>query len=898
MTTDRWDEVERLFAEALERPDAERVGYVRGAATHAQVAEEVLALLSAHERTGLFDRVTERPRPESKLEAGARLGPWEVVGELGTGGMGMVFLVRRADGQFEQEAALKILPTVSPGSHVESRFVAERQLLARLSHHHIAKLLDGGVSQDGRPWFVMERVDGEPLDAYCDGRSLGIGERLRIFLMVCGAVQYAHQNLIVHRDLKPSNILVTEEGEPRLLDFGIAKVLDDDLRIGDPSATHVGARVMTPEYASPEQLRGEPVTTASDVYQLGLLLWRLLVGGAPPRDGAGNAATTGSGDTGRPSRSLLAREDRERVANARSTTAHALGRRLRGDLESILLKALRPEPHQRYGTAGQLADDVTRYLAGQPVRARPDNWRYVSGKFVRRHALALSGVGGAFLLVVGLALGMRRQAIETAVERDRAEQVIELLGGLFVSADPLRAPSDSITVRDVLDRGALRVREDLAGQPAVQATLMRVIGEVYANIGLSDEAIQLLEDALATGMRTLGLDDPDVARTQRRLAISHAQAGHFAVADSLLNVAEARIEAIDASSVVERANAFNDVGHAWQVLGRLDRAEPLLERALVTWSLVSDPQAQPVATYTNLGWLRVARADLDSAEVLFRSGLALRRSVLGPHHPSVATSLEALVTVLTRKGELEDADSAVTAALEIRERVLSPEHPDVLGLHVQRANILRRRGLLAEAEQLLREVLALQIATLGASHFLVAATHNDLAIALRAQERLAEAEPHLRASLLGYRGAFGDGHVNPAIVEISLARLLLQMGAQEESESLYAHALPILRQAYPTDQRFMADLVDLGTLRCAAPDPSAALALLEEGAAALEAVGGRGTDPHLRALNALALCLERHARVDDALRTAQAALAASEDRTDTDLQRALALEIRDRISGR
>jgi len=823
MSVDRWVEVERLFAEALEFPEDRREAFVRATASHPDVAHEVSSLLAAHARPGLFDALTEMAGRDRELETATRLGAWEIVGELGRGGMGRVYRVRRADGQFQQEAALKILPSVAAGPDAESRFLAERQILARLSHRHIATLLDGGVSDDGRPWFVMERVDGVPLDAYCDHRRLGIDARLRIFLLVCGAVQYAHQNLIVHRDLKPSNILVAQDGEPRLLDFGIAKVLQDDAQGGDPAETRVGTRVLTPEYASPEQLRGDPVTTASDVYQLGLLLRRLLLG-----PGAPNGANS------------------------------QLGASLpRGDLEAIVSKSLRPEPEERYGTAGQLADDVERHLAGLPVLALPDTWRYVSGKFVRRHALGLSAMAAAFMLVTGLALGMRRQAVETALERDRAERVVELLAGLFRSADPVQALGPETTVRDVMDQGVARVREELGTQPAVQATLLTVIADVYANLGLREQAIEVMGEGLAAGARGLERDDLAMARAERRLASLHAEAGNFAVADSLLPLVEARLDALArASAPAEHARALNEIGYAWQVIGRRDRAQELLETALATWASVPDAGEEPSAAYTNLGWLMLGRAELDSAEVLFRSGLALRREALGSGHPRVATSLEALSGVLTRQGKLEEAGRVVTEALQIRERALPPEHPSVLGLRLRQGEVFRREGRFEEAEAVIRDVLDAQIRTFGEPHFVIANTQNELAIVLRGQGRLAEAEPYLRASLEGYRRAFGDEHVNPAIIEVSLARLLRDVGKDAEAEGMYAHAIPILRSAFPTDRRMMNDLVDLGTIRCAR-DLEAGLASIAEGIAALEAEGAGGAESHARALEARQTCVDR-----------------------------------------
>lgn len=859
-----WGAVEKLFSAALDLPETERASFVRDAASDPELARQVMALLDAHAKPGIFDPLVEADRNPPTLGVGARLGAWEVIGQLGAGGMGVVFHVRRADGQFDQDGALKILPPVSSGPHAVARFVAERQLLARLSHRYIAKVLDGGVSGDGRPWFVMERVEGRPVDAYCDAAALGVRERLDLFVKVCEATQYAHQNLIVHRDLKPANILVTEDGEPRLLDFGIAKVLDDDLWLGDPGSTRAGFRILTPEYASPEQFRGDPVTTASDVYQLGLLLRRLL-GGEP--------APTASADL-------------------------PLPKGLARDLEAIVAKALRPEPDQRYGTAGQLADDVERYLAGRTVRALPDTWRYASAKFVRRNALPVSAVAGAFLLVSGLALGMRRQAVQTAVERDRAEEVVNFFVRLFISADPLRGYDASVTVREVMDRGTSRIREELEGQPAVQATLLQVVGDVYGNLGLRREGLELMADAHAIGSVALDPDHPLVAQSERRLALMRAELSEFAAADSLLTLAEDRLDRIRPFSPVDRARALNDIGYTWQVIGRLDRAEPLLERALRMKQDVGDAGASIAPTLTNLGWIRLSRGDPDSAAVLFRRGLELRRSELGSRDPRVATSLEALSEALRRSGDLAGADSAIIEALDVLQAILDPDHPAVLGLRVQRATILTAHGGAGEAERLLHEVLDAQKRVYGEEHFLVARTRNEIAIALRAQRRDQEAEPHLRAAYAGYVRAFGREHYNAAVLEISLGRLLYALGRPNEATPMYEHALPMMRRADPADRRFLRDLADLGSMRCSASDTSMAIAAFDEAAVSLRALDASGTDPHLWTLNAWAICLEQQGDTRAALEMARASVDASSERPDTDPYRAFALGMRDRLGGR
>ncbi len=900
MTPELWEEVEALFGNALEKDPSERETFVRSAARIPEIATEVLALLEAHERKSPFDGL-DRP---------TRLGPWEIQSEIGRGGMGTVYRVRRADGQFEQEAAVKILSAHIRDRGGEARFLAERQLLAGLQHPCIARLLDGGLSEEGLPYFVMEYVPGLPIHEYCRKARLGVDEILDLFVQVCGAVQYAHQNLIVHRDLKPSNILVTAAGEPKLLDFGIAKLLDDAAG-ADADLTRFGARPLTPGYAAPEQLGGAPVTTSTDVYQLGVLLHEILVGRKPT---GGDGWTTGSsadrastGFPALPSRLVLSAEPRGDVAAseggdtgapARIEDARRRSRRLRGDLDSILLKALRPEPDRRYGTAGELADDISRHRARRPVRARRDTLLYRASSFLRRNALPLIGTAGAFLLISGFALGMERQARITAVERDRAEEVIDLMVGLFRGSDPAVAQGSDVTVREILDVGAERVRSGLEGQGEVRATLLEVVAEVYGSIDLMDPAIDLMAEAVEGYRSARGPDSPDLARSVRRLAMFQAQAGRFEEADTLLPLAWEMALSTTAPGSTERARAANDIGYAWQVRGELDKAEPLLVEALALRMGGGTSTGDPAATLVNLGWLRRARNDPDSAEVLFRKALALRRASGGGEELALASALEALARVLSDQGAFEAADSTVAEALAIRRALLPEGDLGIAALVSLEGNLLRRRGRPAEAEPLLREALEDRIEALGVDHFLVAEARNDLALAFQDQGNFQDALALLRRAWEGYRAWFGGDHSNTAVVETNLARLLMGLGQVEEAEERFAHALPTTRSAFPEARWVLGDQVSLGFLRCRPETLPQALGGLRDARDALRPTGGEAApDEYLRAVNALASCLARHGSREEALSTVRESLEASGGRDDQDPYRAFALGLMSELQG-
>ncbi|HSR42665.1 MAG TPA: serine/threonine-protein kinase, partial [Longimicrobiales bacterium] len=499
MDAERRTTVEEIFDAALELPEASRDAFLDEACRgDDELRDEVEDLLAAHRRAeGILDRGPGRVAADLLDLAGGTgpdlpgdrtVGPYRVVDELGRGGMGVVYLAERSDGHFRRRVALKVIPgRETPG--LRARMVAERQILASLDHPNIAGLLDGGVTDDGRPFLVMEYVAGLPVDVYCDRMRLSVRERLELFVTIARAVEHAHRNLVVHRDLKPSNILVNSDGEVKLLDFGIAKLLNPALVGVEAPVTLHDTRLLTPQFASPEQLRGEVLTTASDVYSLGLILYRLLTG-VPPFPVADPSITAIlsavlAGDPERPSvQALRDREivhgdgsKRELSAESRATERHTVPRRLartlKGDLDAIALKALRPEPARRYGSAEALAQDLERFLAGEPVQARKGSRIYRLGKLVRRHrAVAGAGVTAVVTLAVGGGVAAwqagvaRQERDEAQLARVQAEEVSDFLMELFRIGDPLSGDGGAVTARDLVGRGLQRA-DALAGQPEV-----------------------------------------------------------------------------------------------------------------------------------------------------------------------------------------------------------------------------------------------------------------------------------------------------------------------------------------------------------------------------------------------------------------------------------------------
>ncbi len=749
MTPERWQAINAALDAALELPPGERAAYLdRHAPDDADLRARVLDLARAYDEAQSFlDEPVAgylgvvAPEPDDDALAGRRVGPYRLLRRLARGGMGAVYLAARDDQQYEKMVAVKLIRRGFDTEDVQRRFLAERQILARLEHPHIARLIDGGVteppagaSEEGRPYLVMEYVEGRPLDAYCDAHRLSVEQRLRLFLDVCQAVRYAHGRLVVHRDLKPSNILVTEDGVVKLLDFGIAKLLAEDAQ--EPALTRTGMRVMTPEYAAPEQVRGEAVGTATDIYALGVLLYKLLTGRLPYRVRGASTREIERAildvEPDRPSTAVTEAKDAEgavtpeTISRDRGTSVSALRRRLSGDLDTIVLEALKKEPERRYASVEAFEEDVRRYLDGLPVRARKDTLWYRTTKFTRRHRFGVAATALILALILSYALTTRAQAERIRLERDKAEQVAVFMADLFKRADPYET-ADRLTVREVLERGAGRVERDLADQPAVQARMMTVISEVYQNLGLYEEALPLAEQSLALRRATFGPEHPDVAESLYRVADVICYLGDYATSDSLYRV-----------SLAMRQRLLGD-------------EHPRVAEGLDGLGLM-------------LYYKEGARHE---SETVLRQALAMRQKLLGPEHPRVAESMHNLAATLYGLDKPDEAEALLRQALAMRRTLLGNDHPDLAPTLNFLARVLHDRGQAAEAEALLREALDVQRRRLGSGHPMTLRTLIGLAGQMQQQGRHDEAEPLYREVLKHRRERYEEGH--PAVLEIRKA---------------------------------------------------------------------------------------------------------------------------------
>jgi serine/threonine-protein kinase len=818
LEAERWHRIDRLLAEALERPWPQRGAFLDEACgDDAGLRQAVEELLEADAGSAVFlDRplghLGEAPLPASpETLLGRRLGSYTLLEILGRGGMGVVYLASRDDGEYESRVAIKILPHGLGGEEVRRRFLAERQILARLDHPHIARLLDGGTTPEGLPYLVLEYVEGLPLDRYCDQNGLSLEARVELFRRVCEAVHYAHRHLLVHRDLKPANLLVTAEGEPKLLDFGIAKQLDPAV---GASATHTGTRVMTPRYASPEQIREEPVTTASDVYSLGAVLYELLAGCSPYR-GAEHASLHAlehavcEEEPERPSAVIDRHGRAAEIARARGLRVSELRRRLRGDLHNIVLTALHKDPARRYASAAQLADDLERWQESRPVVARRSSSLYRAGLLLRRHRWGAAVAAVTLALLVSLLAGLlaeRRQALR---ERNKALYAMAFLVDIFKGSDPFETGGERVTARQLLDHGAEKVKRELRGEPEVQASLMNAIGQAYLGLGLLDRAEPLLSGALER--RRAGGASADLEGSLEALADLRIEQGVFAQATALYEQALA-LRRQRGEKASEIARTLNRLAAVRVILHRPGEAEELHREALALYRGAEGAEGTGTAeTLVLLARLARDRGRYDEAERLFQEGIRQQRRLLGPRHPTLGANLSALALLRLDRGDLPGAERLLREALAIHEESLEPGHPQTLETLSNLAIVLYNQGNLAGAEKAQRKALALLRRQLGEDNPWVADVLANLGTYVLGQGRIEEAARLQEEALEIRRKTFGERHLKVAESLTMLTRIRLAEGRLPEAEDLSRRSAALLGDLMGESHPLRAyPLTDLG----------------------------------------------------------------------------------------
>lgn len=778
---ERWAQIESVLDIAIDLSVAARGPYLDEAcANDPELRAEIEALLEAHEAHLDFLETPLSLGALPDLNIGQSVGPYRLLRLLGEGGMGAVYEAERADLEFRHPVAVKLIQRGRATPSLVRRFREERRILATLDHPHIARFLDAGATAEGLPYLVMEYVEGTPLTRYCDDHALTLPERLQPFMTVCEAVAYAHRNLIVHRDLKPSNILVTKDGAVKLLDFGIAKLLT-------PAAedqTMTAERLLTPDYAAPEQVRGATITTATDVYALGVLLYELLSGHRPyrltghtPEEMAHlvceHLPTRPSSAVGRTEAVVTdtgtIEITPEKVSRNRALSPDRLHRWLRGDLDNIVMMALRKEPERRYAAAAQLRDDLHRYERRLPVAARPDTLGYRAVRFIQRHRFGVAGATlAAFSLIAGLLLALagqqraEREAARAAQEKARAEQVSDFLIELFEESDPHEANDGTVTARQMLDAGLQQARARVAEQPGAYAPLLAVIGRVYNNLALYDSGRVALREAIRAYQQQ-GDRPAELADALRDRADLEYRMSELDSADVLLREALRMCEQAG-NDPMQRASILNSHAVVLSEKNQLEPAIAILREvvAIRRQALSNQPDDNLAANLHNLSMLLEDNGNLAEAEPLIEEALRMAEALHGPTHPYVAFSLNSIAALHQKQERYAEAEAEFQRALAIGEATMGPTHPFAATVQYNLGKLWFAQQRYAEATTQYRKALDLRRQSLPPDHPDIAESLEELGRSLLALNQPVEAEAALRESLALREKTQGPDHPETA----------------------------------------------------------------------------------------------------------------------------------------
>ena len=806
MQTSRWKQLKEIVGEALDMPPGKRSDYVESACSGDPLLRaEVESLLAAHADASQLSHDPITSFSEADVQP-TSIGSYHVIRLLGAGGMGQVWLAEQTE-PVKRSVAIKLIRAGMYDAAVAKRFQSERQSLAMMDHPTIAKVFDAGATPAGQPYLVMEYVDGLPITDYCDDKKLSIRDRLRLFNEVCDGVKHAHQKAIIHRDLKPSNILVVEvdgKPRPRIIDFGLAKAAVVAVP-GETLMTQVGTLLGTPGYMSPEQADPgvQDIDTRTDVYSLGVVLYELLTGFLPfdtnkwknrrfddvlreLRETDPLLPSTRVSSTGRATSSR---------AEARGTQPRQLVASLRGDLDWITLKALERDRERRYGTPAELASDIERYLQNLPVLARPASPVYRLRKYVRRNRLVLGISAGLVALLVAFAATQAIQLRRITRERDRADRITEFVTNMFKVSDPSEARGNSITAREVLDRGSGQIEAGLAGEPEVQARLMETMGEVYSSLGLYKQAQPFLQKALATRRQLLGSDHPDTLRSVDRMARNLERQGRYPDAEALARESIATRQRRLGPEARDTLGSIHQLSAILLSEGHFIEAEQQDRKMLEVCSRVLGPE-DPI-TLNFLANLALSLGDQGRAaesEQLYRKLLDTQIRIYGPEHPDTLITMTTLAHTISEEDRYDEADRMLRDGLKIKMKVFGAEHSETLWSMADLGMNLRLSGRLAEAEKLDRETLELRRKVLGAEHPETLMSTTELAETLDDLHRYPEAAELYRTTINIQTRVVGPNHPVTALTKYNLACNLALSGHREEAWEMLRdsveHGLP------------------------------------------------------------------------------------------------------------
>jgi eukaryotic-like serine/threonine-protein kinase len=790
----RWDLVQSLFHRAADLSAAAQRELLRNACgDDGSVVDQVLKMLD-HDGRGasLLDRdlaYAAEPMVDNASTGGMndqRFGPYRLTRVLGEGGVGIVYLAARDD--LGSVAAIKILRDAWLSPSRRERFASEQRILAQLNHPSIARLYDADTLPDGTPWFAMEYVEGVPLTEYCRERAASLTERLRLFVGVCDAVQYAHRRMVVHRDLKPSNILVTPEGGVKLLDFGIARQLD----IVDPTLTAL--RLMTPAYAAPEQVLGNPTSVQTDVYALGAILYELLAN-RPPFDLSNRTPAEAE-------RIIVGAEPARVSLAAPEPVRRAAGNHAWGDLDTLCLTAMHKDLQRRYGSIEALRRDVAHYLRCEPLEARPDSVAYRTGKFIRRNSRRLSAAAAVFAMIVSLVvfytvrLAIARNA--AVAETNRTERIQRFMLHLFDGGEKHVGPADDLRVVALVDRGFAQARA-LDREPLVQAELYHTLGGIYRKLGKFERADALLQSSLDVRRSQPHANAADVVTSLVALALLRSDQARFEEAERFVReaLAMARRNLRPVDPVVPMATMA--LGGILEQRGSYDQAIPVLEDAVRLQSVAGVDRTEQAATLVELASTHFYAGHYDVSESLNRQVLATHRHLYGDRHPLVAEDFINLGAIEHERGRYADAERFYRQALEINQAWYGADSYEAASNVTMLGRSLVFETRYEEADNLLRQALAIQERVFGTIHPRVASALNDLGNVAVKRNLLDEAEADFRRIGVIYRSVYGDKHYLVAIAVSNLAGVFMARNDYSTAERMYRDAVSRFSEAQSPD---------------------------------------------------------------------------------------------------
>ncbi|MBA2703315.1 MAG: protein kinase [Blastocatellia bacterium] len=832
-----WEKIKEIFTAALDQPVAERERFLAEACgTNELLRGEVESLLAAHEEPqnlleqNAIDLATQLQTNGRKYE-GKRIGQYRILRELGRGGMGVVLLAVRADEQYEKQVAIKLVKQGFDSDFIVSRFLSERQILANLNHPNIARLLDGGATEDGSPYLVMDYVEGVPVDEHCDKHKLSTSDRLRLFGAICSAVAYAHRNLVVHRDIKPGNILVTEDGTPKLLDFGIAKLLDSTATTPSERTATI-ARIMTPQYASPEQVRGIAITTASDIYSLGVLLYKLLTGHHPYQFKtllpAEIEKVICEKEPERPSTAVTRVEvstDADgmttgtvtplSVGEARGEQPEGLRRRLKGDLDNIVLMAMRKEPERRYSSVEQLSEDIRRHVGWLPVVATNDTFKYRARKFVARNRVAVVAASFIVLAIVsGLVVSLwqaqnaRRQRDVARQEKLKAERINGFLQRMLsfsnqsISSISPVAQKKDVSVNEMLDQIAPQIETELADQPEVRAQLLRTVGTAYASLGQYDPAEKNLRAALETQTCVNGEDNAEAAATMAELGVLLLREIKYEESQRLLQKAVNFYQKQQQNngpdqSPAKLALAMDYLSAVAQLQGDPKTSLSLMKQALQisrNANLQGAERGVLALNTSDLGAVLFLQGNVEEAEPYLLAAVPEFRKISNPPRWELGTTLVFLGVIATNKNRLDDAEKYLLESEQILRRTLGEKNRYLAAAIMQQGNVLLLRNDLAGAKKKAEESLAMIQAVSPDDKTTWVRPIIALGdIAVKAGQARA-GEDYFRQTLAILEQKSSKNWVLIAPVKIKLSQLLLAQKRLPEAENIALQAHEEVRQ--------------------------------------------------------------------------------------------------------